>query len=533
MAELIISIILPSALVLYFYQTTFLYEDFNVIGAQYGDLPFHLNIISSFAYGCNMHRKHLFDILSPFYANEKLAYPIIADYQAAILFVCFNIGYHYSLVIPSSLLIISIFVLLHNIISNFTENRYASMLGPWIFLFMGGRGVFCYFLPRSREDFISDYVHHWGDRKTGYWLHTILHIFLPQRVTVFGLPLSYGFIIILLNQKFKSVKPFIMAGLLVAIMPHIQAHACISAFEFALAFGIINFPWKDKKKAIFQIKCYICMGIPALGIGIPQLIPFFGRVSTNGFTKLKPIWKDDRVGALTYWWDGLFIFWAISIIFGLSVLTKKQFMQYIPALFVYYLSNFIKYQPWNMDNTKVFHGGWTPLAVAVVCNYIIYLMQQDSNFLEITAYLFIIACVASGIAGFAHFSPQICYQWNYDDFPYEFAEEVIAKTDPTKVWAADTFHNHPVSNLAGRQVLVGYGGWMISHNLDNKERLEVLNLLMKNPDNTTYLDKHNVKYIAYHKTDRDELKHDIEPSPKWKLIIETSTWKAYERTDVI
>ena len=106
----IFGVISPSLIVGYLVWDGLLNEGFFAHGASYGDFPFHMNIISSFVYGCNKNRKHLFDIVSPFFAHQKLAYPFIPNYYAAVLMISFKLSIHDAAVLPSIPVIISLYV---------------------------------------------------------------------------------------------------------------------------------------------------------------------------------------------------------------------------------------------------------------------------------------------------------------------------------------------------------------------------------------------------------------------------------------
>ena len=52
-------------------------------GTTWADLPFHLNIISSFLYGANVDATVFRPLASVFYSNTSLAYPFLPDFHAA------------------------------------------------------------------------------------------------------------------------------------------------------------------------------------------------------------------------------------------------------------------------------------------------------------------------------------------------------------------------------------------------------------------------------------------------------------------
>ncbi len=60
-------------------------KDFHVGGSTYGDMPFHLNIISSFLHGVNQHANVFKGFTGVFFADSKLVYPFLPDWYTAVL----------------------------------------------------------------------------------------------------------------------------------------------------------------------------------------------------------------------------------------------------------------------------------------------------------------------------------------------------------------------------------------------------------------------------------------------------------------
>jgi hypothetical protein len=62
-----------------------LYRGNSTLASGYADFPIHMSLIVSFTHGCNSHRKDLFDIVTPFYSGEPLAYSFLPDFYSATL----------------------------------------------------------------------------------------------------------------------------------------------------------------------------------------------------------------------------------------------------------------------------------------------------------------------------------------------------------------------------------------------------------------------------------------------------------------
>jgi hypothetical protein len=56
---------------------------FWVGGTTWADLPFHLNIMSSFLYGANADASVFRPLASVFFSNSTLAYPYLPDFHTA------------------------------------------------------------------------------------------------------------------------------------------------------------------------------------------------------------------------------------------------------------------------------------------------------------------------------------------------------------------------------------------------------------------------------------------------------------------
>jgi hypothetical protein len=191
----------------------------------------------------------------------------------------------------------------------------------------------------------------------------------------------------------------------------------------------------------------------------------------------------------------------------------------------------IHYEPWNLDNTNVFDHAWVPLAVAAVAHFLALLKEGK---LRIGAFL---AC-ALLILSYASSACALCQAVRFsgpvrDDLePRVIADWAIANSAPRSVWLTSTHHNHPIPTLAKRQVLLGYRGWIGSHNLDEVVRLDAIHSLAKNPDSTDLIDEFNVEWLCLCIGDSEEM--TFRPgvsSVKWKREYESEGCEVWKRFD--
>ena len=100
---------------------------------NFGDLPFHLSVITSFAYGNN------FPPEDPTYAGVRFTYPFLSDFVSAIFLQC-GVSLRQSMFIENYILAISLVGLLHRWALALVKDRLAAVITPLLVLLNGGLG---------------------------------------------------------------------------------------------------------------------------------------------------------------------------------------------------------------------------------------------------------------------------------------------------------------------------------------------------------------------------------------------------------
>jgi hypothetical protein len=342
------------------------------------------------------------------------------------------------------------------------------------------------------------------------------------------MPICWSYILLLGIGKLHR-RIYFLCGLLVGLLPQVQGHSLITLFEWTLAYAVLNFPWKSCSEMAARALLWAILGAPALMLSIPQLAPFLGRVAKESFWTFVPVWVDDKRSFFRLWWFGLGVFWALALFHCFTSLDSRQLKLYLPSLFVFTVSNFVHYQPWNLDNTKVFYNGWVPLAVAAVAHFLAALRRAKFRFGTVLAVVLIVAACSSSAMGLWKAVLWPPNMWDDDDI-YKVADWAIANSDPKSVWLTDSDHNHPISCLAGRQILIGYRGWLPSHHLDEQERIRAIDALKANPEDTIWIDQFNVDFICFNLQHSDELDFRFSSRVKsWRLAFGLPKYEVWQR----
>lgn len=525
------SVLIPSLFLFWFFYYGLLYNERFTRGASFGDLPFHLNLISSFAVGCNSHRKSVFDLVSPFFAKEKLAYPFMSNYFSAILRGCFHTSFHTALVLPSTIFGFAIFAVLSRIVLIFSHNYVACIFAPWLFLFIGGLGFIQFIIyPGLRNRFYTDFVHLWGNQEGSYF-QTLVHVLLPQRASLHSLPIAYSILLLLMiGYKFKKidVKLYTAIGFLIASLPQIQPHSIIAVAEYGVTFFILHFfPFSFRKCKVMIIN-YFILAFFAIVFGLPQCLPFLDRTTSHNFMRIRPIWKEDKTHHFFgMWYRSLGTLFAMSVFHAPSIMNMRQLKMYLPAFAVFALSNYIWYQPWHLDNTKVFNASWIPLVLAGVSNYLSRLFRLG-KFGKVLCILLLITSCFSGFLGVRMAYNEQYAEWN-DNSHLAVASFIINNTDPKAIFITDSWHANPVTTIAGRQTVSGYAGWLVSHGLKSSSRDFMIRNICISPDQTDEVDQFGVDYICAKAKSLNPIVFHPRESPKWKRIYNMGEYQIFKR----
>ncbi len=155
-----------------------------------GDLPFHLQIIASFAHGQN------FPPEDPAFAGVRFAYPFMADFLTAML-VRAGASAIAAMWMQNFLLALALVGMVHYWTVALTRDRLAGAIAPLLILLSGGLGWWLLFADASASDsgllgvlqhlprdytIAGDTIWRWGNSLTT--------LFIPQRSILFGVPVA-------------------------------------------------------------------------------------------------------------------------------------------------------------------------------------------------------------------------------------------------------------------------------------------------------------------------------------------------------
>ncbi len=433
---------------------------------NYGDLAFHLGMITSFVFGDNFPPQyHIFP-------GERLSYPFMINLWSAALWHVLPSFKMLSLVFAFQwvLLWCMVFFLLNG-------NRYRML--PWALLF--GGGSFSVFEQYSWT--LIEKGHPWTVFLTSLWV--------TQRSALFGAVVVLASLQVLYQaiENRQGARPpaaqISFSALLLALSPLVHAHVCMVGTVFAL--GLIFGPLLGR---LLQKIRFIRL---VFGAHAPDDLAWFTRSAVIFTASLLPgvvflPWLLGKRGmaSFMYGWitgpagdlDALHRLLAASqmwltdalpvllLVPALWLVTKKH-LEFALLLMLFLLANFLKLVAWDWDQIKVF-----------VSIYVIFLLvwsRQEKN----AAYRLHYLCLLLALPGLIEAGRILLKGENFTVFSKEAvkqAEAIRKVTPPRSIIAAAPEHNGPVV-LTGRKLFFGYNGTLWSHGLKYEQREALMSSL--------------------------------------------------------
>jgi len=491
---------------------------------NFGDLPFHLSVITSFAFGNN------FPPEDPTYAGVRFTYPFISDFVSAIFVRC-GADLRESMFIENFILGLAFVGLIHRWALVMVRDKLAAIITPLIVLLNGGFGWTLLFSKAGTSEgglfgVLMDLPPSFTviPETTWRWGNAISALLVPQRGFLMGLPLATIAFTQwwIANDKTKPVerpntkkkaraverqksvwyegsetrfslntRRMIAAGVAAGFLPLVHAHSFVVVMAMAACLALIQRRWREWF-AFFAV---------ASAIAIPQLLwsTIHSAVSAGSFFAWEVGWDHGQENPVFFWLKNTGIF--IPLIFAAILnrgegylVPKRLLLFYLPFTLCFIIPNVLKMAPWIWDNIKVLYYWW--LASAPLVALLLVRLWRQSAIRKVIAVL-LFACVTLAgtldVAGIVMRS--IKYQV-FDAAGLRFAELVKSQTAPRALIVHAPVHNTPVF-LTGRRSLMGYPGHIWTHGLEFMQReSEIRRIYLGSPDAEQLIRTYGIQYAV-------------------------------------
>jgi len=502
-----------------FHQAVFLNPDGMYTGVlnNLGDLPFHLQIISSFAQG------HNFPPQDPSYAGVRFAYPFLVDFLAAMMTRA-GAPLLAAMWIQNMVLALALVGLLHYWTLELTRERLAGFLAPVLVLFSGGLGWWLLLQDvRNSDSGLLALLQHLPDRYTigrdalWRWGNSLTTLFIPQRSILLGVPLA----IIIFTLWWQTLardeaeaepsaapaapgddfRRMLAAGGVAGLLPLIHAHTYIVVMMTAGCL-LFLFP-KWRAWALFLL--------PAVLLAVPEMlwVTHGSGVRAHMFWGWYPGWDRANVNVFWFWFvnTGAFIPLLLTAIFWRrqerNLVPPALLRFYLPFLLCFLVPNLIKLAPWGWDNIKVLFY-WYVASVPLVALLLASWWRGPGKLRWASAAL-LLALTLAGALDLVRVVAGSEDNREFDLDALAMARQLEQHSEPRAlVLHAPTYN--PPSFLTGRLSILGYPGQTWSRGLDYGQRQDdIRQMYAGSPQAAALLQHYRIGYVVVGPQERTDL----------------------------
>ncbi len=519
---------------------------------NYGDLPFHLSVITRFAFGQN------FPPEDPTFAGARFTYPFMTDFISA-MFVRGGVSLRDSLFIENYLVGVALVGVLHRFGQRLLRNRTAAILTPLIIVLNGGLGW-----AMLRDDVnkvdggVFQVLRHIPHSYTilpevadGWrWGNAVTSLLVPQRGFLLGIPLA---VIVFTqwwaamhadegkHQKIKgkkeahrgsktkakdpvskgarltdqpaslftfsflilpSTRRMLAAGVVAGLLPLVHAHSYIVVMGAGACLTVLNWTrWRE----------WLVFLVVGSLIAIPQLLwsTHGSAVSTRAFIGWQFGWDSGTANFFWFWFKntGLFIPLLIAALLWKGdeyLVSRRLLLFFLPFTLCFIIPNVVKLAPWIWDNVKVLFYWWIGSA-PIVALLLARLWEGRTWNRVLAGALFVVLTLAGALDVFALMTSQGEYQ-EFDRNGVAFAEMIKQQIPAQATILHAPIHNTPIF-LTGRRSLMGYPGHIWTHGIDSGQReSDIKKIYSGSSDAASLLNKYGVDYVVI-----DPQEHSVMP----------------------
>lgn len=478
--------------------------------STYGDLPFHLTTISQIV------TTHKLPPDNPFLADQQLAYPFLANFHSAML-VSSGWSLRLAILVPGILFSLGLVTLMYDFFMTVLKRRGVALLAIALYLGQGGAGFlvflrdYQYKLPAMLQaildpaTMIRDYSHVYAENIQ--WANFTTRLIVPERSIILGIPAGIILLRLLFFRDTKKELSWVdiaLTAFLLSLMPLLHTHTVL---VFAILFPVLFLLQHRLKWPIETLKKYAwIIGLTTI-LALPHIPLFVDHLSSSeGFFTWHPWWlKTDTESPLSFWFKNSYVLLPLAA--ALFLYRSKETLQacylLIGGFALFAVMNMFQFQPYHWDNVKflIWAGMFFAMAAAWV---IVQLLNYNKWYLHIAVAITITTMLAS--AGLSILREVSYSAVLFDREAVALGAFVRRNTTPDTRFLTYQVHNSPVSNLAGRHIIMGYPGMLWVHGIDYSQTGEDTKAMYSGGERAKELLTHyNIDYVVL----EDDIPNDM------------------------
>ncbi len=439
---------------------------------NFGDLPFHFSVITSFAYGENLPPQN------PIFAGMNFTYPFLIDFLTAFFIRC-GADWRAAFFVENIILALALVGLIEFLTLKIFNNRLAARIAPVIFLFNGGLGFINFFRQFSAQsDSLLDFLARLPNAYTMNadlalasgnvplrWGNVFTTLLIPQRSMLFGLPIVAMIIAFWWMSCGEDNDPkirrryLLAAGVLAGLLPMLHAHGFFSVMIVSALMVLLFWSWD-----------WIAFFAPAAVLAAPQAWWLSGTQVKSKLFTLHWWWEAGQLNPLVFWMvnAGIFILLLLTALLVKKITKTRQRLFYLPFALWFFVPNVVTLAPWTWDNIKMLVY-WSLASCPFVAVALACLFTQRFIVGRLAATFLLFTLTFSGALDVTRALSPVENVQLFGQEELEVAALLREKTPPRAVILHAPIHNSVVA-LSGRQSVMGYPGHLWTHGINYAQR---------------------------------------------------------------
>lgn len=536
---------------------------------NFGDLPFHISVITSFAQGNN------FPPEDPTYAGVRFTYPFLTDFVSAIFVRC-GADLRQSMFIENFVVALAFVGVLHRWALELLRDRLAALVTPILIFLNGGLGWLLLWPAMQKHNNTAELFQNLPvsftviPETTWRWGNALSALLIPQRGFLLGLPLavivftqwwlatqdsekgrrgdaaigskiekpkrktkkrggtkvgSHFQVAAFLDLHVSPVHRMIAAGVIAGLLPLVHAHSFVAVMVVGACIALLQRRWRE----------WITFAVVASAIALPQMwwSTHHSAVNAGRFFEWQYGWDRGKDNVFWFWLKNAGLFIPLTIAAALwrgkhPLVSRRLLLFLAPFSLCFIIPNVLKMAPWIWDNIKVLFYWWlasAPLVAMLLARLWRKGQAQKFGALVLFGCITLAGALDVGVIVLGSNKFQV-----FDSTGIGFAELVKEKTEPRALIIHAPVHNHPVF-LTGRRSLMGYPGHIWTHGLDYTQReSEIKRIYAGGSDAMLLLEKYGVQYAVVGPHERALMTVNEQFFLRFQLIGEVGGYRLYKIT---
>ena len=501
--------------------------DWHVGQSTYGDLPMHMSFITGLV-------GKKFPAEYPFFPGARLSYPFLTDTLSSTFYLLGS-SLQASIIVPGTLMMALCYMGVIVLGRELTGGKKTALLAACLFFFNGGLGFLYDFdlaggtweaeqgmslfgrIGRTVSGWFSTVSERIGQIMTGYyktptnqpdpnnlrWSNVICDLMIPQRTLLGGwcmvIPCFY-----LLASEFRARtrdpegrgRGIVLLGIWAGALPLIHTHSFLAlglASVGCLCYDLIHGDpgaMMIRRSRLQILLPYLFYGVIAAVLALPQLLCFtFGQTfqeSNHSFITFQFNWVNNPSGRgmrdLYFWFYikniGLPFLALLAALFDRNPRNRRIFAMALPIILA---AEFIRFQPNEYDNIKLFFLAWL-LCCLIVADWCSRIWKRLEG-LAGRRFIAVLAAVMTFLSAGLTIGRECVSDYQaFSREAVEAGEYIRNRTPRDAVFLTGTQHLNPVDSIAGRTIVCGPDLWLYWHGFDTSERKEELAAFYEDPE---------------------------------------------------